>query len=302
MKKIKYLLLILTILFIPKVNASTNTYDRKDADNYGVNKKWEITDSKLKYILDTPLVDASELIYDFSDILTEEEELKYYELFKQYKEKYNMDIVFISYNLPYTVDKENEDFAADFYDFNDFGIDYEKYDGVVLFRNTYEQDPYFDMYSFGDAQLYYSGNRMSNILDDIYYDIHNGNYANALDEWLSDLDRYHNKGKESGYHIDENGFIKKDFQPFILIITVVSGLITFIFVSIKVKKNKMVYKATNADLYVDNSTFKILERSDHLVSTHTTSWTESDSSSGGGGHSGGGHSGGGHSSGGGRHG
>ena len=87
---------------------------------------------------------------------------------------------------------------------------------------------------------------------------------------------------------------------------IIDIIITTVFISIKVKKNKMVYKATNADLYLDNKSFKLLEKKDTLVSTHTTSWTESDSSSSGGGHSGGfsgsGHSGGGFSSGGGRHG
>ena len=302
MKKLKYILLILTILFIPNVNASTEVYDRNKADNYGVNKNWKIDDEMIHYIKQTPLVKADELIYDFSDILTEEEEQKYYELFKEYKEKYDMDIVFISCNLEYTNDSVNTDFITDFYDFNDFGIDFEKYSGVVLFRNTYSSNPYFDMLSFGEAQLYYTPDVLSNILDDIYDDIHSGRYADALDLWLSKLDYYHNKGKNSKYYIDENGFLKKNFNPYVIIIGLLSGLITFAFVGFKVKKNKMVYKATNADLYADNKTFKILEKTDHLVSTHTTSWTESSSSSSGGGFSGGGHSGGGFSSGGGRHG
>lgn len=304
MKKIKYLLIILTILFIPKVSASTNTYSRNSVKNYGVNKHWKINESNLDYVLKTPLVDANELIYDFSDILTEEEEQKYYELFKEFKEKYNIDVVFLSYNLPYGIDSTNTDFATDFYDFNDFGIDFESYSGVLLFRNTYESDSYYDMFSFGEAQLYYSSNRMSDILDDLYYNIHNGYYDNALSKWLNELEYYHNKGKIKGYHVDENSYLVKNYNPQIIPILIVDIIITLIFIVIKVKKNKMVYKATNADLYLDNKSFKLLEQSDILVSTHTTSWTESSSSSsgGGGGFSGGGHSGGGFSSGGGRHG
>lgn len=311
MKKLKYLLLILTLIFIPKVNASTKIFDREEAKNYGVNKHWTIDSSNTEYVLKTPLVDASELIYDFSDILTDEEEEKYYQLFKEIKEKYNMDVVFVSYDLPYSNDKDNEDFAADFYDFNDFGIDFNGYSGVLLFRNTYEQDPYYDMLSFGDAQLYYNSSRMSDILDDLYYNIHNGNYDKALDEWLEELDKYHNQGKIKGYHVNNDSYltrdtdyIVRDFNPYIGSILIIDIIITTIFITIKVRKNRMVYKATNADLYLDDSSFKLLEKTDRLIGTHTTSWTESTSSSSGGGgsHSSGGHSGGGHSSGGGRHG
>ena len=310
MKKLKCLLLILIILFIPKVSASTNTYSRNSVKNYGVNKHWTIDKSNINYVLETPLVDANELIYDFSDILTEQQEQEYYELFKKFKEKYNIDIVFLSYNLPYHIDSRNEEFATDFYDFNDFGIDFKSYSGVLLFRNTYEQDPYYDMYSFGEAQLYYNSDRMSDILDELYNSIHYGHYSDALTDWLKLLEKYHDQGKIKGYYVDENSYLRKEpdpFNPQILPITIIDIIITAIFIGIKVKKNKMVYKATNADLYLNNSSFKLLDKKDTLVSTHTTSWTESDSSSsggsgGGGSFSSGGHSGGGHSSGGGRHG
>jgi hypothetical protein len=79
-----------------------------------------------------------------------------------------MDMVFVSINLPYTIDKQNEEFAADFYDYNDFGINFESYSGVLLLRNTYEQDPYFNVYMFGKAQLYYSFARSESMLDNMY--------------------------------------------------------------------------------------------------------------------------------------
>ena len=209
MKKLKYLLIILTILFIPKVSASTNTFDRNEKENYGVNKHWKIDSSNIGYVKKTPLVDANELIYDFSDILTEEEEEKYYYIFSELKKRFNIDIVFVSYNLPYSSDSTNTDFATDFYDFNDFGIDFKSYSGVLLFRNTYEQDPYYDMFSFGEAQLIYSSDRMSDILDNLYYNIHNGNYDKALDDWVRELEYYHKMGKISGYHVDEDSHLIK---------------------------------------------------------------------------------------------
>ena len=76
MKKIKYLLSIISVLFHGSLNIFakvTETQNREELDNLGVNKKWEITDSNKKNVLDTKLVNAEDKIYDFYDVLTEEE-------------------------------------------------------------------------------------------------------------------------------------------------------------------------------------------------------------------------------------
>ena len=80
MKKIIKTIFLLVLFFIGTINcfATDNTIlapeiDRKTLDNYGVNKHWEITDSNKDNILRTPYVDASKKIYDYSNILTEEE-------------------------------------------------------------------------------------------------------------------------------------------------------------------------------------------------------------------------------------
>ncbi len=49
-----------------------------------------------------------------------------------------------------------------------FGLDDEYYSGVLLLRNTYESNPYFNIYTFGEAQLYFTYERLENVLDDIY--------------------------------------------------------------------------------------------------------------------------------------
>lgn len=304
MKKIKLLLpLIIMFLFIGSVKAdSIETFKRDESNNYGVNKKWKIDDKMLEYIKQTDLVDASKKIYDYSDILTDEEEKTLYDSIIPLIEEYKMDIVILTYSLPYTNDRQNEDFACDFYDFNDFGIDFTSYSGVLFFRNTYENDPYFDMYSFGEAQLYFTPSRMSNILDMLYDNVHNKLYFEAFNNWLYQIRVYHNYGKVSGYFVDENSILRKNFNPLIGFNIFLTSIITFIFIIVNVKKNKMVYYATDASKYLNKSTFKLTKKIDKLISSHVTSWVESSSSSSGGGHSSIGHSGGGHSSGGGRHG
>ena len=305
MKKIKYVFIILLtfIVFLGKANALERTED----NNYGVNKKWEITDSNINYIKNTPYVDANLKIYDYSDILSDDEEKELLDKIKKLIKEYNMDIVILTYNLPYTEDKTNEDFATDFYDFNDFGLDFKSYSGVIIFRNTYEDDPYYDMYSFGEAQLYFNSSRMNEILDDIYYPIHNGDYLDGFNTWIQKLEYYHNMGPIKGYYVDENSYLRKKFNPLIIVNTVISSIVTLIYVTVNIKKNKMVMLATDASTYLNEESFNLLERSDRLVNSVVTSYTESDSYSSSGGFSGGshsssGHSGGGHSSGGGRHG
>ncbi len=172
MKKINLIGFIIIILgcFSIHVEASTNVIDRNTQNNYGVNKKWQINDKNKNNVLKTPLVKADEKIYDFANILTDEEEQRLYEKIKDFIDDSNMDLVILTYNFSYTQDKQNDDYGADFYDYNDFGIDFEHYSGVLLLRNAYNADPYFNMLTFGEAKLYFDYQRCENILDSIYSD------------------------------------------------------------------------------------------------------------------------------------
>ena len=310
MKYLKILLIsILTLSICITVNAEVTTQDRTTLENYGVNKKWKITEENKGKILNTPKVDASEKIYDFENVLTEEEKIELKKQIDEYMEKTGFELVIVIKNLPYYSDSENEDYAADFYDYNDFGLELNKYGGTLLLRNTYEQDPYYDFYMFGETQLYYQGNhRNDDILDSIYNELSSKDYYNGFSHYISLLDSYYNQGKTSdlnGYSIDENGYLQrpKYSVPYVFVF-LFSLILTLITISIMISKNKMIHKALEAREYVDNASTKYTNRSDHLITTHTTHHiiTSSSSSGGGGFHSSGGSSGGGHSSGGGRHG
>lgn len=303
-KKFKLIIfIILCLSFVNCVYASTTTYDRNSRDNYGVNKKWKINSGNKDNVLNTPLVDADEKIYDFSDILTDEEEKHLKNKIDEFIDKTGMDVVILTNNLPYSYDEENEDYAADFYDYNDFGIDFDNYSGVILFRNTYSS-PYYGAYWFGDAQLYYK-TRTDSILDDIYYDIKNGNYRNGFDVFLNRLDTYYDDGipyEMKNYYIDDMGYLKRKYVFPWMTAFLVAGIGTAIIMSILIKKNKMIRKAAEASNYLNKDSVKYSVKNDILVGSHTTHYTVSSSSGGGGGHSSSsGSSGGGHS-GGGRHG
>lgn len=312
-KILKLTLIIVTfisayILLPTTVNAEVTTYNREELKNYGVNKKWNINTNNKDNILKTYAVDSNQKIYDFSNVLTDEEEQKLTERMHNFTEKYKIDIVILTDNYQYTEDSQNTTFATDFYDYNDFGINYKKYDGVMLFRNTYEQNPYFDAYSFGNAQLYFYDTRLSNTLDYIYDDIHSEAYYLGFNKFIDKMEEYYNEGKLTDYYVDESGFLQKQktasyYLKMIGLSMIIALVITGIIIYTLIKKNKMVLKATKATVYMNKEKSKITNVQDNFITSNTTSYViSSDTSSGGGHSSSGGSSGGGFSSGGGRHG
>ena len=296
MKKI-CLILISLFLGLNVILASTNTFPRTD-DNLGVNKKWKITEKNIDNVKNTPLVDASEKIYDFASILTEEEEKSLYDQISEYIEYTNMDMVVL------TIDEELSDwgienYAADFYDYNDFGIDFDKYSGVIIVRNINSYNLFYGIYTFGNAQLYYN-HVIDYILDDIYDDLHSEKYLDGFSRFISLSRQYYDKGANEDYYIDDNGYMKKVYKtPWFLAFSA-SSIITLITMLILVKKNKMIKKETLASVYINKNSIKYNNQVDKFLHTHTSSYVISHSSGGSGGsHSG--SSGGGHG-GGGRHG
>lgn len=312
-KILKLTLIIVTfisayILLPTTVNAEVTTYNREELKHYGVNKKWNINTNNKDNILKTYAVDSNQKIYDFSNVLTDEEEQKLTERMHNFTEKYKIDIVILTDNYQYTKDSQNTTFATDFYDYNDFGINYEKYDGVMLFRNTYEQNPYFDAYSFGNAQLYFYDTRLSNTLDYIYDDMHSEAYYSGFNKFIDKMEEYYNEGKLTDYYVDESGFLQKQktasyYLKMIGLSMIIALVITGIIIYTLIKKNKMVLKATKATVYMNKEKSKITNVQDNFITSNTTSYViSSDTTSGGGHSSSGGSSGGGFSSGGGRHG
>ena len=327
-------ILLLTIIFLNAlvVNAAPTTYDRQTLENYGVKKDWTIDDSNKDNVLKTPAVDANEKLYDFSDVLTDEEEERIKTRIAEFIEKTNMDMVIVTEKIPYPDEiknycysesqadqKEqevNEEYAADFYDYNDFGMKFKNNSGVLLLRNT-EIDPcfdamYYDMYTFGDTQLYFVPYRYDSILDGIYNNLHNDNYVEGFLDFINRTENYILSGKPSemeNYYVDEKGFLHKNpatYQiPWTTAIIISIG-VTLIVMLILIKKNRMVMKATQAVEYLNKKSINITNRQDVFLHSHTSSYTVSHDSGGSGGGGGfsshSGSSGGGHSSGGGRHG
>ena len=311
-KYFKIIFVVLILLFSINVYASEAYKDgsnRKELNNYGVNKHWTINSDNLDNVLSTPKVDASKKVYDYANILSDEEESEIKSLIGNYIEHTNMDMVFVTINMPYSNDEQNEVYAADFYDYNDFGLNLEKSSGVLLLRNAYDTDPYYNIYMFGNSQLYYVGNRVEETLDYIYPYFHGGNYLTGFKMFVEDFTNFYDEGVAlKDYYVDDDGYLQKDKGAFKLpyfASAVVGAIANLIAIPIMVKKNKMVSVAKEASTYMDRTSINYKTKTDQFITSNTIRHVVSrDSSSGGGGgfSSSSGSSGGGHSSGGGRHG
>ena len=318
MKKIKFL--FFTICFLLNINllnaqtisndiynvnyskSNVKIFERTESNKWGVNKHWNINSSNLSNVKSVPLVDSSDKIYDFADILSDSEEKQIYSDIQSFIEKTNIDMVFVSIDMPYSYDTKNEDFAADFYDYNDFGINFSNYSGILLLRNDYSGDRYYDIYTFGDAQLYFDQSRYDDILDGIYEHFVSKNYLSGIRKFISECSNYYDRGyapKFSHAYVDSDSFIHYNYYVPIFPCLIGSFVLTLIIIAIMVSKNKMVRKAMSASEYLNKDSVNYTVHTDQFTHSHTTHYTVS-SSSGGGSH--GGSSGGGHSSGGGRHG
>ena len=308
MKKLfTYVLFSFLVLNTFNVYASTNTFDRTTADNYGVKKNIKITDENKNYILKTPLVDSSEKIYDYADVLTEQEEMLLKKRIDQFIEKNNMDLVIVIPSFDYYSDSENEDYAADFYDYNDFGMNFNNNSGILFLRNANEINPYYDMYTFGNAQLFFNKSRYDYILDGIYDNIHGKNYYMGFSDFINKTDYYINLGipnEMKNYYVTDEGYLTKRYIVPWLMCFGFASLLTLIIMVIMVKKNKMIHKAYDAANYLDKDSVNITNRKDTFIRSDTSSYRISSNSGGssGGGFSSSGSSSFGHSSGGGRHG
>ena len=287
MKKILFTILS-CFLFIGICNAEITTYDRNILDNYGVNKKWVIDEYNKFEVLNTRCVDAKQKIYDFSDILTEEEEKHFKELSLEFYKETGFELVILTDSFYNLNDDDNGDYAQNFYDYNDFGLDNKYYSGIIILRNTYPGYPRYGVYAFGEAQFYYydePGTRLSNALDFIYDDMVSGNYKHAFDTLIEDLTDMYHDGMEDGmedYILDSNYMLvyTPSFAPPFIGAGVVALIVTLIFIGVNKKKHKLIVKERFAHEYLDRSSISFTRRSDILYDSRTTSYTISSSSGG----------------------
>lgn len=277
MKKIFVLFISLFLLVLP-VYASTNTYSRTTAD-LKVPKKIKYKSSMEHNVLLTPSVNANEKIYDFAELLTEEEEKQLYDKVKEFIANTNLDLAIVTINT--NVKDSTQEYADDFYDYNDFSID-----GLAFVIDM--QNRIFYISTAGKAMLYYNDYRVEYILSALDQEMYNHEYFNACNTLISQLTEYYNHGfsdKSDKYVVIGTQIYRKTPYLLLSIIAVVSATIGTLILALRNKKIKL---STNSNDYFDNKSFEITKDTKEFISSNTSRVYIPPADSGGGGSSGGG--------------
>lgn len=277
--------------------------DRNKSKNYGVVKRGIIiTENNISNILKTPYVDPNLKIYDYAKILNDDETEKIYSKIISFKNKTNMEFIIVTINDNYS-DYDNDTYASDFYDYNDFGLDTYNYDGLLLLRNANSMSPYYNLYAFGEACVVFPAYKLSDILDEIYPEFVNKQYLEGINKVLDELNNYYDINPNGSGYVDDNGIYHESFKVPYLLAIIISVITTLIIMIIILSKHKMIKQTIEASIYIDENSIKYTKKEDNKIQDYTRSYSNSTSSSSG--SSGGssiGSSGRGFTSGGGRHG
>lgn len=286
MKKIFYFSVFIVLLYlisIIPVSAKENNLCTRTETDLKVRDKF-INENNHYDILNTPCVDASEKVYDFANLLTDEEEDKLYNEVLNYIETTNYDMAIVTTNE----NKKNSEveYADDFYDYNDFGKD-ETRDGVVLLIDMYNRRVYIS--TTGNAILMYNS-RIDSIIDSGYDYLINGEYYSTFNKMIDKMNDYFKIGVDKNdaktIIIDEHGklsYIK--YIPYTFV-GFISGIITLITSIIIYNTSKLKIKVGSTISYLKDH--KINKKEDNLVNTVVTHTLRYNDTSSGGGHSSGG--------------
>lgn len=280
--KITLVMLTIFILNIVPVYASTNTKERTE-DNYLVEDWVTVTEDNKNNILTTPAIDATEKVYDFADLFTDEEEQQLYTKITNYINEYNLDLAVV------TIDENNKtprEYADDFYDYNDFN----QQGGILFLIDMYNRKIY--MSTTGQAIKMYNDYRINTALDEVYTYMSDEEYYEGTSNYIDKISNYAKEG------IPTSNKEEKSLTSSIFISLLIGLIGTAIIMAILIFKNKMVRKATTAREYLNKNSIKIQNMGEILISSNTTKHEIDHSSSGSSTHtgsSGSSHGGGGHS-------
>ena len=235
----KWLLIILCILWFPiGVFASTNTYTRTE-ENPLLPDDVVIDSSRvMKDVFKIPAVEASEKVYDFSNLLAESEEEKIYEQVKQFVYDSRVDVVVATIEDLKGLDLAT--YVSHFYNYNKF-LD----DGIYFFfytdkeKNTVEAQIKF----MGEAKKRYSKEEVDSIEEEFLKQVENKKYYKAISTSLEQFIKIYN---------DQ---VKAEMGVPWLEIVMISASVTFIIVIFFVSR----LHSNNVLKYKDNLNKKIDE-------------------------------------------
>ena len=151
----------------------------------------------------TEEVDNTIKLYDYADLITDDEENEVSLLINNYIEKYKMDLAIITLDKnTYGKDFESTKvYAVDFYNYNNFGLNDTK-DGVVVIIDKDTNNNHIS--TFGKAQDIYDSQDVNAINNSISTFISEENYYQMIKVYITKLSNYAKGDEEDLVCNDEN--------------------------------------------------------------------------------------------------
>ncbi len=277
-----FILLLYLISIIPVSAKEIRTCVRTDSDLH-VRERFNLGSNR-NDIMTTPCVDDMDKVYDFADLLTDEEEDKLFEQINSFISQTGYDLAVVTTN---DNNKRSEiEYADDFYDYNDFGKNSTR-DGLLLLIDMTNRKVYIS--TTGNAIVMYNS-RIDSIIDAGYDYLTSEDYYNTFSKMIEKQEYYFDIGVDEKdaktIIIDEYGnasYIK--YMPYGLI-GFISGIVTLIVSIIIYNKSKLKLKVGSTISYMKDKI--ITKKQDNLVNTVVTHTLRYSDTSSGGGHSSGG--------------
>lgn len=279
---IAVLILLIIIASLPVSAKEIKTCLRTDT-NLQVRDKFNLGSNK-EDILSTPCVDDMDKIYDFADLLTNEEEENLFNLVNNYITNTSYDLAIVLINENPKADEVS--YADDFYDYNLFGKN-ETRDGSLILIDMDNRRIYIS--TTGYAIKMYDDKRIDYILDSGFDNLKNEEYYECLSKMVQEMQDEFDLGypdSNKNMEIDSNGdpiYIK--YVPY-KVIVLISSIITLIVSLILYFKTRLKIKVGSTVSYLKNANITLKE--DKFITASTTrTRIVSDISSSGSSHGGG---------------
>ena len=277
-----FILLLYLISIIPVSAKEIRTCVRTDSDLH-VREQFNLGSNR-NDIMTTPCVDDMDKVYDFADLLTDEEEDKLFEEINSFISQTGYDLAVVTTN---DNNKRSEvEYADDFYDYNGFGKNSTR-DGLLLLIDMTNRKVYIS--TTGNAIVMYNS-RIDSIIDAGYDYLTSGDYYNTFSKMIEKQEYYFDLGPDERDSktiiIDEYGnasYIK--YMPYGLI-GFISGIVTLTVSIVMYNKSKLKLKVGSTISYMKDK--NITKKQDNLVNTVITHTLRYSDTSSGGGHSSGG--------------
>lgn len=230
-------------------------------------------------------------VYDYSDLLTDQEEIELEEDIQKIREEWGFDIVIL------TVDSlegySAREYADGFYYENDFGYN-DSNDGVIFLVSMGQRDWYIATEGQGDVAI--NDYCLDIMEEDLIPYLSDANYFKAFDKFVSlsgDFVEQAATGEPYTYNNEYKSFM--DYLVRILIVLAVSLIIAGIYLGYLYSTMNNVRTQKQANAYIKEGTFRVHVQKDRFLFSNVTKTAKpknNGSSGGGGGRGGGGSSGG----------